>query len=335
MEDPLAGTIDRLAEETRFAGVVRVDRGAGVEVLGAYGLADRLTRAANAKDTLFGIASGTKSLTALAVMSLIDDGTLKSSTTARSLLGRDLPLIDDAVTVEQLLAHRSGIGDYMDEDAIPSINDFTLPIPASELIETEDYLRVLGGFTMKFPPGERFSYCNGGYVVLALIAERALGIPFHTLVRERVCGKAGMNDTDFYRSDELPERAAVGYLDAEGTRTNAALLPVRGSGDGGIYSTASEIHALWDAMFAGRILPMKRIEELLRPRSTERSSARRHGLGFWIHPSREVAIMVGADAGVSFYSARDPSQSLTFTVMSNTTDGAWPIARHLRDTLTP
>jgi CubicO group peptidase (beta-lactamase class C family) len=45
---------------------------------------------------------------------------------------------------------------------------------------------VLGGHNTKFPAGERFSYSNGGYVVLALIAERTSGIPFHELVRQRV-----------------------------------------------------------------------------------------------------------------------------------------------------
>ena len=50
-------------------------------------------------------------------MSLIEDGTLELATTARSVLGDDLPLIDDDVTIEHLLAHRSGIGDYLDEDA--------------------------------------------------------------------------------------------------------------------------------------------------------------------------------------------------------------------------
>ena len=69
-------------------------------------------------DTRFGIASGTKGLTALAVVSLIEAGSLELSTTARSVLGADLPLIDDAVTIEHLLSHRSGIGDYFDEDAV-------------------------------------------------------------------------------------------------------------------------------------------------------------------------------------------------------------------------
>ena len=61
----------------------------------AYGLAHRGLGIPNEVDTQFATASGTKSLTALAVVSLIEDGLLELSTTARSVLGSDLPLIDD------------------------------------------------------------------------------------------------------------------------------------------------------------------------------------------------------------------------------------------------
>ena len=75
------------------------------------------------------------------------------------------------MTVEQLLCHRSGIGDYLDEDAVDS-NDYPMPISVHRLVTTQDFLQVLDGFPTKFG-GTRFSYCNGGYVVLALLAERA------------------------------------------------------------------------------------------------------------------------------------------------------------------
>ena len=160
----------------------------------------------NAVDTRFGIASGTKGLTALAVMSLVEEGRLDLDTTARSVLGEDLPLIDDDVTVEHLLAHRSGIGDYFDEDAVESMTDYVMPVPVHRLATTADYLAVLDGHPQKFAPGERFAYNNGGFVVLALIAERVSGMPFPELVRTRVCEPAGMRDTEFLRSDE-PARA--------------------------------------------------------------------------------------------------------------------------------
>lgn len=64
-----------------------------------------------------------------------------------------------------------------------------------------------------FAPDEDFAYSNSGYVLLALLAERAAGTPFHDLVIERVCARAGMWDTAFLRSDELPRHTALGYLD--------------------------------------------------------------------------------------------------------------------------
>ncbi len=138
-------SIDRIAAETGFSGVVRVDRGDDVEFVNAYGLAHRGFEIANTIDTRFGIASGTKGFTALTVMSLIEEGRLTLGTTARSVLGDDLPLIDDAVTVEHLLAHRSGIGDYYDEEIVREPLDYVSTVPVRELGSTEDYLRALEG----------------------------------------------------------------------------------------------------------------------------------------------------------------------------------------------
>ena len=200
----LARDLGRIAAETGFSGVVRVDGPDGIEVVRAYGLADRAHAIPNEPDTQFGIASGTKGLTALVVMRLVEDGALSLSTTARSLLGADLPLVDERVTVEHLLAHRSGIGDYLDEELDLDFTDYLLPVPAQQLATTEAYLEVLDGHPQKFPPGERFAYCNSGYVLLALIAERVAARPFPDLVRDLVCTPAGMSDTAFLRSDELP-----------------------------------------------------------------------------------------------------------------------------------
>jgi CubicO group peptidase (beta-lactamase class C family) len=328
----LSAAVEELAA-SGFSGVVRVDRGDDVVFAKAYGLADRAHDIPSTLDTQFAIASGTKGLTALAVMSLVDDGTLTFETTARSVLGSDLPLIRDDVTVEQLLAHRSGIGDYLDESAVHDITDFVLPVPVNELATTEDYLRLLDGHATQFEPGERFAYNNSGYVVLALIAERTSGVPFHDLVRDRVCRPAGMRDTEFLRSDELPGRAAIGYLTAEEPTTNVFHLPVRGSGDGGIYSTVVDVSAFWRALFAGDIVSTTTVVEMVRPRSDVPEESKRYGLGFWLDASSGVVMLEGYDAGVSFRTAHDPQTRTTYTVISNTTRGAWPVARLLDERL--
>ena len=328
----LESELDALVAECDFFGVVRVDRGAETVLAKAYGLAHRGYEIPNTVDTRFAIASGAKGLTALTVVSLVEAGLLELSTTARSMLGRDLPLVRDDVTVEHLLAHRSGIGDYLDEEAGVAIDAYLMPVPVHEFATTEQYLAVLDGHPPKFAPGGRFAYSNSGYVILALIAERASGVPFHELVEQRVCQPAGMRDTAYLRSDELPGRTALGYLHVDGVwRSNVFHLPVRGSGDGGIYTTADDIRLLWASFFAGEIVSMDWVAEMVRPRSDVPSESRRYGLGFWLHASTGAVLLEGMDAGVSFRSVHDPAVDLTQTVISNTTEGAWPVTRWLAE----
>ena len=114
-----------------------------------------------------------------------------------------------------------------------------------------------------------------------------------------------MADTAFLRSDELPGTAAIGYL-GDGPRTNVLHLPVRGNGDGGIYTTAGDVRALWVALPAGRIVepcgsPRWSGREARNPRSRSAtglgSGSLRSGPGLELH---------GYDAGVSFRTKHDP-----------------------------
>jgi len=333
--ESLRESVAALAREHEFSGAVRVDRSDAVEFVDAYGLADRAFNVANTPDTEFAIASGVKGFTALVVMSLVEQGLVGFSTPVRTLLGNDLPLVDDTVTVGELLAHRSGIGDYVDEEAGFDVEEYVLPIPVHELATTEGYVRVLEGHRQKFQPGARFSYCNGGYVVLALISERVTGTPFHDLVGQRVCEPASMSNTAFLRSDELAGSVARGYLSEQGLRTNVLHLPVRGNGDGGIYTTMADIHLLWRAMFGGLIVSPESLGEMIRPHSEVTADSMRYGLGFWLDGSRDTVSLEGYDAGVSFRSVHDPETEITHTVVSNTPEGAWPITKLLDAALLP
>jgi len=326
--------LNQIAIEEGLSGVLRVDVAGRPMFEGAIGLKHRGLEAANTIDTQFGLASGAKGFTALTVMSMVERGELSLKTTARSVLGADLPLIDDRVTVAQLLTHRSGIGDYFDEDNFDDANAYVMKVPVHQLATTEQYVAALDGYPMKHQPGEEFAYCNGSFVVLALIAERVSRVPFHDLVDQRVCGPAGLRDTAFLRSDELPGRAATGYLENEGLRSNVLHLPVRGSGDGGIYSTVADVHALWDALFAGRIVSRETLAEMVFPRSTTTDMDARYGLGFWLDATTDAVSLHGFDAGVGFVSMRDPAGRFAYTVISNKGQGAWPVSQRVNALLT-
>jgi CubicO group peptidase (beta-lactamase class C family) len=135
----VVGRVAELALASGFSGVIRVDRSERESWSAAFGLADRRHGIANDVDTQFGIASGVKGLTALVVVSLIEAGDLSLDTTARDVLGADIPLISDQVSIEHLLAQRYGIGDYLDEEAA-AITDYVLDVPVHRLDRTAAYL---------------------------------------------------------------------------------------------------------------------------------------------------------------------------------------------------
>lgn len=332
--EPLPTLADAIATAAAepSAGVVRIDVGDAALREESWGLADRRHGLAMTPSHRVAVASGAKGFTALAVMSLVADGTLTLGTTARSLLGADLPLIADDVTIEHLLAHRSGIGEYLDDDADTA--EYLLPGAMSGYVSPEDYLPVLDGHETAFPAGTAFAYCNGGFVVLALLAQRASGRPFHELVRERVIEPAGLTATAYLRSDELPGDAAVGYVEMDGAwRTNVHHLPVIGGGDGGIYTTAADLVTFWDALIEGRIVPPELVAEMLREHSDDEATGGDggYGLGFWLPTPGEV-MLVGQDAGSSFVSRRRIHDRRTVSVLATTADAAWGVERAARQT---
>ncbi len=322
--------LEAVAAADSFSGLIGIDRPGRPPVDRAIGLADRRWRVPVTPDSILALASGAKGFTALTVMSLITDGALKLDTTARSLLGADLPHVADDVTVQHLLGHRSGIGDYLDESEL-EVTDYVLPEPVHRYLDAEDYLPALDGHPTVFPADERFAYNNGGFVLLAILAERAAGAPYHQLVHERVIAPAGMVDTAFQRSDAPQPRTATGYLAADGLRTNQLHMPLRGVGDGGLFSTLADLRSFWAALLVGRIVPPDVLAEMTLPRSESTEDDRRYGLGFWLPAGGDAIQLEGYDVGISFLSTCRPSTGAVVTVISNWTDGAWPIVRFLRE----
>jgi CubicO group peptidase (beta-lactamase class C family) len=193
-----------------------------------------------------------------------------------------------------------------------------------ELVDTADYLPALDGFATKFPAGARFCYCNSGYVVLAIVAERVSGRGYHDLVRDLVLEPAAMAHTGFLRSDSLPGDAALGYL-ADG-RTNVFALPVRGNGDGGGYTTAADLRSFWAALFDGRVVPQEWVERMTTAQSA--GDERAYGYGFWL--DGPAVLLEGGDHGVTFRSVLDRSSGRCTTVFANVETRIGPLVQRLQ-----
>ncbi|MFV0633947.1 serine hydrolase domain-containing protein [Demequina sp.] len=315
---------DALAR-AKFSGVVAVHVRGERTFVQARGWAHRAHRVPMTPATRMGLASGSKAFTALAAMRLVEQSVLSLDAPVRQWLGTDLPLIDDAVTLEHLLTHTSGIGDYLDEDAGGEVSDYILTQPVHRLVTASDYLSELAGHPQREAPGETFRYNNGGFVVASLVIERAAGGDFQDVVAREVFTRAGLSGTAFERSDRLPADVALGYLEDDGDWTNVLHLPVRGGGDGGAVSNVDDLDRFWRAFGAGVIVSADAVAEMVRPRHEVPDEGMRYGLGVWLHASGPQWIIEGYDAGVSMRSTHDPDTGTTVTVLSNTSEGAWPV----------
>ena len=325
-----AEALRALIEETGFSGVVTVSKSGEPDIGIAAGFADRAQRRPNRIDTAFATASMTKGFVAVTVMSLVESGDLALDTRVRDLLGDDLPLVDPGVTIEHLLSHRSGVGDYLDEEQLGDIDEYIFGDTSMHTLETpDDYLPFVAAHPQLSAPGKRFAYNNGGFIMLSLAIERATGGRFHDLVRELVLEPAGMS-MGFVRADDLPANVALGYL-ANG-RTNVFHLPVIGGGDGGAYVTAADMAAFWLAFFGGRLVSAETVAAMTVPVSQTNEEGMRYGRGFWLSPSGTRVLLEGMDAGVSARSCHDPATGDAYTVLANDSSGAWPIVRYLEGT---
>ncbi len=241
MSSTLKEQLDEHLKKIDFSGVVSIYRGEEPYYEGAFGYRDKPNAVANNAKTLFGIASGTKTFTAAGVLTLLEEGKLTLSTPVGEIIGANASYIHRDATIKQLLNHSSGIFDYYDEEVVTDFDNFKVDIPWCELGTPSDYLPLFEGKKMKFSPGTRVSYSNGGYVFLGVIIERITGMKYREYMKKHVFGPLGMASTGFYAFDDLPGNTAWGYMKAgESWMSNIYKLPIRGGGDGGLYTNTDD-----------------------------------------------------------------------------------------------
>ncbi len=93
-------------------------------------------------------------------------------------------------------------------------------------------------------------------------------------------------------------------------RTNVFHLPVRGTGDGGAFTTVDDMHDFWPALLGGRIVSDAMVQDMVRPHSDPDEDGITYGLGLWLDPSDGSLQLVGEDAGVSFTTVHYPEQQV-------------------------
>jgi len=288
--------------------------------VGGYGFADFEAARANDGDTLFEVASLTKSFTAVALVRLAQQKKLALDD-ALGVHVSGVPQHARKITLRHLLAHTSGI---------PRTNAGGT---GAELTRAMlDYL----GDGPRSEPGSRFEYWNGGYALLAGVIERVSGPSYTKFVAAEIFAPAGMTASGFTGDPNLlPERVALGHS-REGRDRRANEHPYgaydfRYKGMGGLVTSVRELFAFDRALASGRLLDSEHAAQLFTPVRDD------HALGWWIGRAADGGPRQSHGGSVRGFTSefrRYPEKDACIAVLCNTDDvKPWEIADGLEGIL--
>lgn len=224
-----------------FSGVVLIAQEGQPFYQKAFGLANRETNTPNKVDTKFVIGSMNKTFTHLVILQLIKEGKLQLSTRMVDHLDGFQQRDAGKITIEQLLNHTSGFGDYHS----PAF--FELPFEKKNI---QNILPLLKTMALHFEPGTENEYSNAGYIILGAIIEEVTGKSYAQNVDERIAEPLALNSLVTTNVKQIPNRA-IGYLKTfTGYEDNEEFISEPLS-DGGFYATADDMLKFYREYFYG------------------------------------------------------------------------------------
>jgi CubicO group peptidase (beta-lactamase class C family) len=266
--------------------------------------------------TVFDLASVSKQFTGMLAMILHEEGRLDYDAPVVSYLP-ELSRFGPAMTVRHLLTHTSGLPDYYDA----LIQSGT----AGGWVSNRQALDFLAGWgDAVFRPGERFSYSDVGYEMLALILEKAGGEPFGELLRRRIFEPLQMKDTRLRDRPDvpIPERAR-GYTPHGQGFSPAADHPLDCLVGSGAVNTTLEDLRRWDeALETQSLVKAATLDEALRPMRLNDGSLSNYAFGWFIRSDllRLRLEHPGSWNGYQALIVRYPGQRFTVILLANRTD---------------
>jgi CubicO group peptidase (beta-lactamase class C family) len=318
VECALQAVIDKYQARGVLSGSLVVERD-GKKYAWGFGLADDLTEEPNEPNTIFAIASLSKSFVAASILKLKDQGKLQLTNPLafylpeyppQNLTGRD----GTAVTLFHLLTHTSGIHEAYDN---PKIDDNIDKIP----LTFSDFLDVIKDKKLKFNPGSRFEYSNTGYLILGEIVRRITGGSYVSFLTANFLTPLSLNLTTVGPPQSPGMLVARPYVPGKpervDERTKLGLGPYVASDlytDTNIYTSAGNLAQWAREITSGDELSADSTTQMLTPYLQE------YGFGWDIYQDsqgREAYEHEGQYRAYQSWMRRYPHEDVTMAYVSN------------------
>ncbi|MCB0473970.1 MAG: beta-lactamase family protein, partial [Flavobacteriaceae bacterium] len=187
-----------------FSGTVLVAQDGKIIYNKAFGLANRKENIPNTLQTKFDIGSINKAFTKVIILQLIQEGKIKPDDKLGKYLEGFPKEASEKITIEQLIGHRSGYGDYMEDPGF-----FDRPKSQQTM---EAITEIIKKMPLMFEPGSDWNYSNAGYILLGDIIEKVTGKSYYDNVKERIIKPLNMSGAVVDSAKEMATNRAVGYM---------------------------------------------------------------------------------------------------------------------------
>jgi CubicO group peptidase (beta-lactamase class C family) len=320
--------LDKYYEAGQLNGSVLVAEKGKILLHKAYGTAEFEAGEKIDNNSVFVLASISKSLTSLGILRLIDQGKLSLNDELTEFFP-ELPY--RGVTIKQLISNTNGLPEYR--------GVFAEHWDRTKVAQNKDVIALMAEYkpAILFEPGSQFRYSNTGFVFLASIIEKVSGRDYEEFMREEVFKPLGMNRSLIYTRDKeyninnfafpyvrlfllnpiwarretIPAFSHLNYLDSV-------------KGDVSAASCTEDLFNMDMALLKGKFISNALLQEAFTPVITDKAAARPdEGYGFgWIskHNSKgeKIVFHEGGMAGISTYNSINLEHERVVVVLSNT-----------------
>ena len=297
--------VQSYVRDKSFMGTVLVARGTDIILNKGFGSANLEWDIPNTPTTKFRLGSITKQFTAASILLLEERGKLKLEDPIKKYVS-DAPAAWDGITIFNLLTHSSGIPNFTSLPDYNSMKVWDTPV-AKAIVAFRDK-------PLDFPPGEKMSYSNSGYLVLGYVIEQVAGTSYEKFVTDNIFTPLGMKDSGYDSNTAVIARRAAGYAPSPGGAVNAGYIHMSiPHGAGALYSTTEDLLRWEQGLFGGKLLAPASLAKMTTPFKSD------YALGVIVRTAsgRKMIQHGGGIEGFNTYLAYYPDNKLTVAVLAN------------------
>lgn len=312
--------IDNFFKNRSLNGVVLFAKNGKIVYNKAFGFSSFETKDSLELDDAFQLASVSKTITAVAVLQLVQDSLIGLEQTVQDFFPK-FPY--ENVTIRQLLSHRSGLANYMYfADVLWAYRDSSI---SNNTVLTMMEEHKPSPYCL---PDVRYQYCNTNYAILASIIEKVSKKKYETYLKKNIFEPLNMKNAFVYNRNMQPDlpQEVLGHNGYSKQRDNSYQNGV--VGDKGIYASALDLFKLDQALYENDFIDSTLLAEAFSPQNADLTRRNRdnYGLGWRIQLPSDFGKVVyhsGWWKGFKTYYIRMIDKNQTIIVLTNTTRGGY------------